>query len=336
MQIGAVTHVAWPTASKCADERSQTLNQTHTASDANSGYLAKAIGTSSDNCSSVAMKLNPWGQVMPLEMHGYIIDSFDNETDSGTIACCALVCHAWLPFSRSKLYRKICLTSRTQWDLFKFHIILPTPHIVTYLRRAQELCVLPSDRETNVPWFWSTFQGPDNGGELSWIHLVLDYCATGLPNLQTYTFRQIDWTRPGFHKDAIVKCTSYLSLTSLRLDECKFSNDHQLCLLAISLPSLSNLFLRRILLQDTGHLSKEHSRRVQGLTKLEIHQCGEEVGRWLGDIHWLYDLSHLEWLPTAISPSREVWDRLSTPIGDFSLRYFKGMLPPNWQCMYVY
>lgn len=333
MQFGALTHVDWSTASKSTDEASQISYQTHAADDANSDYLTKAIGASSDNFSSVAMNLQR--PVMPLELHGYIIDSFDNETDSGTIARCALVCHAWLPFSRSKLYRKICLTSRMQWGQFKFHIIHSTPHIVDYLRRAQELRISSSARETNMPWSWATLQSPSSGGELSWVHLILDYCATGLPNLQTYTFRQIDWTCPGFHKDAIVKCTSYLSLTSLRLDECKFSNDHQLCLLAMSFPSLSNLSLRRILLQDPGHLSKEISRRVQRLTKLEIHQCGEEVGRWLGDIHWLYDLSHLEWLPATSSPSREVWDRLSTPVGDFSLRYFKGVLPQNWECMYV-
>lgn len=55
----------------------------------------------------------------PIEVHERIIGSLDNYFCAGTIARCALVRRAWLPFSRYKLYFAVRLKYRRQWTAFE-------------------------------------------------------------------------------------------------------------------------------------------------------------------------------------------------------------------------
>lgn len=194
---------------------------------------------------------------MPIEMHHHIIDSLENETDSRTIAHCALVCRAWLPFSRSKLYRRIDLRSRLQWNRFKDHIVRPASHMTPYLEKVREMCVSRQDPCAGLFCMWRRPRGlfrRSTDSEWPWIHTVLDLCVVQLSGLPKFTFVQIDWTRPGFHKNAIDSCGLYHSLTSLRLERCTFLDILQLQQLVLAFPALSDLALSHILFHDSSTL----------------------------------------------------------------------------------
>ena len=57
---------------------------------------------------------------LPVEIEEYIIGYLDsNDTESGrTVARCARVCRAWLPFSRYKLYYIV----KINWQIGRAHV----------------------------------------------------------------------------------------------------------------------------------------------------------------------------------------------------------------------
>ena len=85
---------------------------------------------------------------LPTEIHACIIDSLSNQIDAGTIANCALVCRAWLPFSRHKLYSEVWLWDRRESIRFKEVMLhCKSEAISGYLGMMRMLVVWPRDQQ---------------------------------------------------------------------------------------------------------------------------------------------------------------------------------------------
>lgn len=208
---------------------------------------------------------------LPIEIHEHILGFLDNWKDAGTIARCALVCRRWLPFSRFKLYFIVELRNRQQWTSFKHLVLESTSNVVGYLGRVRDLRILPEGlfgEERLQP-----LTGWGKGQERPWAHLVLVQCTTRLTGLTHIHLSDIDWT---YYQDFTIRCGSYyLSLTTLVLCNCTFSNVLQLHLFVTAFPSLRHLSLVGIKLRSL----KVPSRVPEGghpLTQLEL-DCEDDV-----------------------------------------------------------
>lgn len=241
---------------------------------------------------------------LPLEMHEHIIGFLDNETELGTIARCALVCRAWLPFSRYKLYYRIFLSHCVQWYRFRGHMVRPASHIVPYLGMVRELHI-------SQTYFTSLFNAGD--------------AAARSQSSQNDTLGRC-------------KLYPYRSLTALRLDRCVFSSIEQMQQLVCAFPSLSHLVLRRISLQRPMSPTIPHLRPPEATPRLahvEIDDCFFTVStalcQWLADAGLVRHTSHLVWRPVRIEVLSQIWKRFSIAIDSEALELLECVLPRTWQ-----
>ena len=148
---------------------------------------------------------------LPINIHERTIGFLESGEDVPTIARCALVCRAWLPFSRFKLYYVVCLDSRGQWTCFKRLLSRSTsPSIVGYLGMVRTLRIYPGSLD-GIGW------GKDQ--ERPWAHLPLLYGATRLKGLTSITLSFVDLT---IFPLVVLRCGRYHydSITALELMHC--------------------------------------------------------------------------------------------------------------------
>lgn len=87
---------------------------------------------------------------LPTEVHERIIGFLDSPDENATVAACALVCRAWLPFSRFKLYYIIYLQYPWRWFSFrKFTLHSKSAAIQGYLSQVRELEILVHERPSD-------------------------------------------------------------------------------------------------------------------------------------------------------------------------------------------
>lgn len=165
--------------------------------------------------------------ILPTDIHPHIIESYSEEgPDTRWIARCALVCRAWLPISRRKLYSCPIRIDRRTWTAFR-HFTLHTKSSSMVQCRG-----MIRDLAAHVL---------DPGAEDPWTHLLLIEGAMRLTGLVQLTMHAVNW---GFLNAMALGCGQcYQSLTDLRLVECTFSNVHQFHQVITAFPSLRDLDL---------------------------------------------------------------------------------------------
>lgn len=281
---------------------------------------------------------------LPLELHAYIINSFDSRKDSGTIVCCALVCRVWLHLSRRKLYSHITLTRHRQWERFKHHLIHPAPHMVPYLQRTKELYVsLPRAYDIALlshlrMEFYPLYTTGENPNERPWVHLVLDYCALNLPSLSELTFMGINWSNSSVRSNIFVTRGPYQSITALRLDGCSFSSIRQLQRFITALPALNGLSLGSIILLQSITPMRQLRAAGPSFTRLEILNCSPKFSiplcQWLAVAGFVRASSHIIWQPGDEERLENAWKDFSGNIRDEALESLKCTLNDEWTSMY--
>lgn len=172
---------------------------------------------------------------LPTEVEEYIISLLENDYwTTETIAACARVCRAWLPYSRFKLYYIIELRHRQQWvpleNLLSGFVL---SNVVEYLEGVRELHVDVWEKTA-----WKERQ------QRPWVHLVLIQCALRLTGLTCIKLWQVDFGQ--CHLTTLRCGIYYRSLTTLQLRWCKFSSVRQLHIFVTAFPALSDLSLGEI------------------------------------------------------------------------------------------
>lgn len=240
-----------------------------------------------------------------------------------TIARCALVSRDWLPFSLYKLYFKIVLSTRRQWDCFFRTLRESSPRIQPYFRSVRELYIQSTYRRLGRGWKAGMVQ--------PWEHLVLLQCAQRLPCLMQITFHKMGWGRSCCRDCLLFAAHDYTSLTRLDLYQCTFRSIYQLRELVFSFPALSDLTLvnvtfKRLIAAPIGsrqgprlkclvmHLKLDamitvtqlliDTRSVQSLTQLRWWCYGNRTNAALCDILAAVDGS-LEDLECKVNPSMQ-------------------------------
>ena len=232
--------------------------------------------------------------MLPMEIHACIIESLDNEEDVGTIASCALVCRAWLPFCRRKLYcedSELNLRLRPQWVQFNKKVLqCKSDALAGRLSRVRELSVWPRDQIGE----WRRI-GWEKGEVRPWAHLVLFQCETRLAGLTYIYMNDVDLSP--LHPSAICSGQHYHSLTTLEFIGCKFAGILQLLQLVTSFPALSDLTLKWL----TFRSKVTPPRLPKGghpLTYLMLdldYDVMAAVVQWLSQAQLVRNLEYLNW-----------------------------------------
>lgn len=185
---------------------------------------------------------------LPTEVHECIIGFLDSYNTTGTIAACALVCRAWLPFSRFKLYYTISLFYRRQW--VAFHLTLHSKSMQGYLSLVQELYLRPLDKRFSDTDKVQLRIGCGNDQERPWVHLALLECATRLKGLIRLHFAQSDLSPS--HPIAVGSGQHLRCVTFLKLEDTEFSSHLQFHQFITAFPALIHLHLCRIKIKLRG------------------------------------------------------------------------------------
>lgn len=238
---------------------------------------------------------------LPLEIYAYIIDSLDHEENASTIANCALVCRAWLPFSRHKLYSAIDLRYHRQWISFRDFVLQSKSETVSrYLERTQELYVWLCDEEFIYDERTQRRIGWNKGKERPWAHLALVQCATRLTGLRRIYLSDVDLSPS--HDMAILSGCNYYRLTTLSVMQCTFTSIHQLMQFVASFPALSDLSLWALRFRSKIEvMPSDIPNGGHPLTRLELAAVGPDVvaavSRWLTQVQLVRNLEYLFWQP---------------------------------------
>lgn len=280
------------------------------------------------------------GFYMPLELHEHVIRSLDNWFHGGTIANCAIVCRAWLPASRRKLYSNIELRYCRQWNRFKNAVVTSSsPDSQRCLDMIKTLVIWPVDDQffdearTTPLVEWSA--GPEH--ERPWSHHVLIQCAGRLVSLKYLTMVETRFTRAW--DLALESASSFASLTSLKLDRCEFLSFPDMHRAIISFPALTHLVL------DTptfdGHSlgwPERWSRGGDALRYLDICARNEVLcilSDWLSESRLVRNLSGLTWSPSYQERDEHGADVLIDTISDSSLQELTVKMPQIWDGQYM-
>ncbi|RPD61349.1 hypothetical protein L227DRAFT_652628 [Lentinus tigrinus ALCF2SS1-6] len=141
-----------------------------------------------------------------------------------TLAMCALVCRAWLPRSRARLFEVICIRNQHSYDMLVERVVW-SETMSKYLPSVNSL-YLEDDSEHSLS---------------SAARLFLIEFTGKLPGLRELYVNHLDWT----HQQPCVKWPLLLSqfrtITYLRLDDCRFSSFNDVRRLLTALPLLSTL-----------------------------------------------------------------------------------------------
>lgn len=187
------------------------------------------------------------GAMVPLEIHFHIIESFrDDDRDNGSIANCALVCRAWLPICRRKLYSSLIrLSSRSHWMAFRNSVLHPKSSSMMQCREmVRDLTVYGDDDVLKNDFSRVKDVTPQPKLAMRknrWINVLLVEGAmrlTGLIRLTIY-----DFNLGHLHPMALECGQRYQSLTDLGIVGCAFSNILQLHQFVTVFPALRYLEL---------------------------------------------------------------------------------------------
>lgn len=236
---------------------------------------------------------------LPVKIEKYIIgflDNHDYEDGLPTIARCARVCRAWLPFSRFKLYYIVELRRRSQWDSFE-RAMLPSSGVADYMPKVEVLDVREWDGNERQPW----------------AYLVLFEGTTVLTGLRKVTLQSVDlrqWNSSG---------SPYRSLRKLILCSCTFTNTGQLDLFVAAFPALTHLTLEMLNLRSgTPPLSTPRGTIGRPLTHLDLRDYQiSALALWLVDAHLIHTLTSLT-IHRPIRPA--AWKTLSRAFNGSSLQ----------------
>lgn len=277
---------------------------------------------------------------LPIEIQERTIGFVDRQC-AATIANCARVCHAWLPFSRYKLYDEIVLRHRGQWDSFVCLLLCPSPEIIRYFQDVRMLYIHPihalnfDDSETKRRIGWKAEQ------ERPWAYLVLLHGARRLSNLMHIQFRSIDWSQRWFGPGLLYAGHAYRFLTQLELWDCTFSSIRQLQQLVFGFRALSNLTLTRISFKHSSRplIGSPTVRKGPQLTRLFMNCTSDimiEVSQWLIGTRSVHNLSWLNWAP--FRPSERTNESLHDLVHavDGSLEYLKCWLSRSAQGSFLF
>lgn len=274
---------------------------------------------------------------LPIEIQEHIIGSLDNEHDAGTIANCALVCRAWLPRSRSKLYSKVYLWEHQQWDRFKDLVLrCKSESTAGYLRRVRELYVSSQNEEFFDKKRIRRWTRWNKNGERPWAHLALDYCSLHFTGLTYLDMHCVDFSLS--HSMAICSGCYYHSLTKLHFCCCTFIGILQLRQFMVSFPALSELTLNRLSLHSTV-VPPYIPKGGHPLTRLRLQAWDDvmaAVSQWLSQAELVRNLRYLEWWPFDAEKVEEEWKTLTKAIDGPSLQELCCMMSHTWKSEYSF
>ncbi|RPD75689.1 hypothetical protein L226DRAFT_52127 [Lentinus tigrinus ALCF2SS1-7] len=196
-------------------------------------YLLHTVLSQSPPCPTLSFIPEPaesckvMSPYIPPEITTAIISAVDVDlynTGERTLTMCALVCRAWLPRSRTKLFEAIYIRNQRNYDL-----------LVERFVRSETM----SHYLTSVNSFYIQPFGVDSPSSVARLFLI--EFAGKLPGLRVWDVGGIDWT----HQRPSVKWPLLLShfrtITYLRLWECRFSSFSDFRRLLTALPLLSTL-----------------------------------------------------------------------------------------------
>ncbi|RPD61414.1 hypothetical protein L227DRAFT_68325 [Lentinus tigrinus ALCF2SS1-6] len=196
-------------------------------------YLLHTVLSQSPPCPTLSFIPEPaesckvMSPYIPPEITDAIISAVDVDlynTGERTLTMCALVCRAWLPRSRTKLFEAIYIRNQRSYDL-----------LVERFVRSETM----SHYLTSVNSFYIQPFGVDSPSSVARLFLI--EFAGKLPGLRVWDVGGIDWT----HQRPSVKWPLLLShfrtITYLRLWECRFSSFSDFRRLLTALPLLSTL-----------------------------------------------------------------------------------------------
>ena len=216
----------------------------------------------------------------------YIILSFIDSEDKKTLCACALVCQAWIPPSRERLYKDLILSSRTQLDLLVDRVL---------------------ESETMKPWLTSvsrirTFPIESSDNQFAQVANSFFHIFSGhLPNLHTLTLDNLHWQSFPCHPRIPGAFSGFPSIRKLELSDIHIPF-HTLRRILESLPSLTDLACFGIrsnwssnLQGQVPHLLARGKLSLSRLALL-VDECitAHDLFRWLcctPSIHTIRDLS---------------------------------------------
>lgn len=243
---------------------------------------------------------------LSIELHERIISFFDVDWDQKSIARCARVCHAWLPYSRYKLFHTVPLRNYQHWNRFKRLVMDPPPNIMPYLDTVRELDII-----SDIPHINDTLNGEQvgwrNGQDQPWGHLVLAYCTPRLTGLTCISMYSVDWAISPFYSKLFPSTCHYTCLTKLSIRICRFSSVFQLESFVFAFPALVDLCLQQISLDQILSVSVSSTpQRGPQLTHLHLEDTGAAIDTlswWLITTGSLHKLLSLDWW--VISPGHK-------------------------------
>ncbi|RPD61425.1 hypothetical protein L227DRAFT_68629 [Lentinus tigrinus ALCF2SS1-6] len=152
-------------------------------------------------------------------------DMFVDGARTHTLAMCALVCRAWLPRSRAKLFEVVWISNQRSYDL-----------LVERVLRSETMSRYP----TSVNGF-HIYNENAEGSLGSAARLFLVEFAGKLPGLRDLFVLDNDWTlqRPSVKWPLLL--SRFHTITTLRLENCRFSCFSDVRRLLTALPLISAL-----------------------------------------------------------------------------------------------
>lgn len=262
---------------------------------------------------------------LPIELYEYIIAFLDSRSDSSTIMKCALVCRAWLPFSRSKLFHIVVLSSARQWTRFET-LLSPSASsaIVGYLAMVRELTI----------WRGSSPVDNGSGGE-AWTRQALVACSARLTGLIHVNLYRLDWSAQ-WHPDHRLMMNRYKSLKVLKLHSCTFSSVVHLHRFVTAFPALSDLDLSCMFIAGIepdvpfALAQSSESPSHHSLTFLEL-DGDMTLAQWVADTQMIRNLKHLHWWDEEEEEEEETWAILAGAIDGSSLLSLRCAVPQSWK-----
>lgn len=252
---------------------------------------------------------------LPDKVHQRIINSLSNEKDAASIARCALVCHAWLDFSRSKLYRVVELRNLRHWMCFEQLIATAHTYVESHLEKIEELRIKPDILGTSYSW------------KDAWTYRIITQYAEHFSRVRSIVLHGVN----GWWPKRTIVVPNFSRMTALELSFCTFQNIHLLHSLIIEFPELSELTLQKLNL-SVGIAPAQGLDGGQALTSLRLIDFEKHilltVSRWLADSRFVRDLEHLEWAPVAAQDKFDkTWETLTDSINEDALKSLCKHMP---------
>lgn len=213
---------------------------------------------------------------------------------------CALVCRAWLPCSRSKLFHTIVIDGTQSWARFKVILSPSTPsHIAPYLKTVRKLVVFPiGENEEDV-----------------WSHEILGACLeymTGLKRIEldSFTFTS-EW------RSSLQSIAPYFSLQALKIQDMYGGDLMDLHQLISTFPNLAQLVLNEVFMYSHPPNALNTLPKLPSLADLVMHDIDSTIVQWLPDSGLMSNLRRLDWRGPDVD--FELWGILAEAINDSSL-----------------